>query len=580
MGLLAQGQFLHALPLAERASYRSPGDGELSSYHLICLVNTGQIQAALSLYHERLQRVDDNTLLRQAVATAWLQLGLKHLFLRAMRPIADHDPAAFADMERDCREDLKLWNVDEEQARFEEEAIELYHRQLFEQITEQAGSWLERYPASGKLRAVVAAAFFQLEQFAQGLEWCRWKTVCPSLVFAEVRLLLALGRYRSAQRAGKRLLHHLSRSPEELVFQLMTLLLLNQNRAVLAVQKRARVPLDLPKIQACLASAYFALGQSQVAATHLRRARPFLGEGEYDFAQQTLESGTTDLGSLRGFVLVKLYPRDLTKHSRNWSNLNPDGVAAPKTLREFRKYAEQHAYLRKIAPIIWRFADLPQRMAAFLTLGAYPKNRFLQKHLRAQVARNDMPSSLRILLNSGAARSGVYRTGRDYMVVNSVHWSEEWSPDATGKARELQRATGALMAQKRYPEAEIMTLRALEFCPESTDLLYQLSTILELTGRLEESKGYLERILRLKPDHVGARLSHADWLARHGQGRAALKLWRQVERQGPLWVGYMASFYRAYFYILSLKDLNRSKAWFLHWTRTQPNHPFQSALPK
>ena len=579
MVLLGQGQFYQALPLAERASRKSPRDGELASFHLLCLVNTRQIRPALELYHERLTLVDDKSLLQQSVAAAWMHLHLDHLVLRAMAPIGDSDPQAFADLQRSCREHLEIWQMNEEQAIFEQEAIELYHRQLFDSIAEQAADWVQRFPGSGQLRAVIVAAHFQLERFSEGLQWCRWEIACAALIFGEIRLLLALGRYRSARQAGKRLLRHRSRDAQELAFQLMGLLLLNQNRAVIAVSRRAQVGLELPKIQACLASAHFALGQLQEAASHLRQARGYLGKSESDFGQQVLHSGDPDLGCLRGFLLVKLFTRELDTQSRHWARHHPNGVVAPSRLGEFRKYAQQHPYLRKIAPLIWRFADLPQRMVAFLTMGVYPKDRRLRKHLRSTIRRNEVPSTSRILLTVGSVPSGVYQVGRDTMVVNSVLWTNEWSPDFGGPARELHRSTGALLAQKRYREAEAMNLRSLEFDPESTDLLYQRAVILELSGKPAESKRYLRRILKLRPDHPGARLSKADWLARHGKTRAARKLWRKVEREGHLWQGNMAIFYRAYFSILRHRNLDHSKAWFQHWSRTQPGHPFQTALP-
>lgn len=574
--LLSTGNLKKALPLAETATRRHPKNAQLASFYIIALCQTGQELTALRFYHDRLNSVSEPELLTQSAAMGWMRLGLNHLSRFAMKSIAYDNPAAFAQMEADCQRQARRRGVTEEQLLFEDRARESY---LLGDYAD--ADWLERYPQSGALRAVLAAIRYQQGRLQEGLEICRFEPVCPALIFQEVKLQLALGHPARAGRAAHRLARYRSRDEQELLAQLQALLLVDQNKALLRVAGRSRLKLKNPKIQLCLASACFAEGHLDKAAHHLSESKGFQDPGEYQFNQMALESGDPDLGRLRAFVILKLFTRELLEQSRKWMDVPSSGPAPTKILRDVQKFLEGRRHLLKLTPWIWTYADAPQRYVASLFLAAFPEDRWLRRRFRKFLtSSNDMPRTKQLLLQSATAPSGVYDCDGEYQVALRIEWDPSWSPDCSGKAREMLRSVGQLMAQKRYSDAETMILRALEFAPDSPDLLYQQAICLRFLKREEECLIRVDRVLAIRPDHPAALLTKAGSLARKGHLSEARQVWRSVERRKKLWVGTMGEFFLSYYQILSQTRPRRAQAWLQHWRQLQPGHPFQElAIP-
>ena len=579
MDCLARGDFHNALPLAERASRQSPKNGELASYYLITLCQTGKPLDAVRYYHQKIGTVSERALLDQAVGMARMTMNLPHLTLASLRPSADTNPQLFAQLEADCRREGKLWGATEEQLLFEDRARELYLLGEFSTILQSQKEWLQLYPDSGKLRTVLASAHFQEGSFEAGLEVCRWDRVCPGVLFAQVRLLVASGRYRQAKRVARPLSRHRSRHQDELIAQLLTLLMLDRNRTILEVARRSKLPLTHPKVQMCLASACYALGQQSQAAAYFQIGQKMFEPAEISFVQGCLRARNRDLGMLRGFLAVKLMPRSLTDKARQWVTQGEHGYATDKTLRDVRKFLERHPHLLKLVPWLLRFADLPQRHLAFTFVDANPDDPWLRQRIRRFLrTRPDMPQAQHMLRSSGAVPSGVARVGPRFMAAVRVAWIPEQPLEGPAKARDLVRGLTPLMNQNRYADAEILLLRALEFAPDSAELIYHQATCMRFQNRSEEALIRFERILQRNPDHPGARLARAGYWAQQGRVREARREWREVERVGRLWLGYAAEFFLCYALILQATDPAKAAVWIEKWHSFQPNHPLRKLL--
>lgn len=588
-GLLARHQYARALPLAERAARQNPRDGNLVALYLVTLVNTGSGAEALNLYHERKERAEPTWPLHQAIALARCDQGLTALALasfRAFQKEMPEDPQVgieIARLEPQCARRAELRGVEFEQLLVEEEARELLLAGRYVDAVAAGAAWLERFPRSGPLRAGLAAAHYQLGQLSEGLALCQTDETCPSLIFRQLCLLMARGQGRSARQAGRPLLDYRSRTEDELCDQLMGLTLLDQNRAVLKVAKNSDCALN-HKGHLCVASACFALGRYDEAEKHLRLGEPFLESGEREFVQDTLAQRDPDLGWLRAFVILELMPREAMDQARSWIGQSPHGIASPGTLREMRKWLERLPMMKKLAPYLWLYADLPQKMLGYLILTACPDDRNLVRRARRFIRsqsplRQGRQQVLKILGLMGRVRSGAYVFNlggrRRIVVVHAVKWQPGWTPDCAGKALDMLRQVGPLMAQKRYAEAENMILRALEHAPDSTDLLYQQAIIFRRQGREDECKKRIDRCLELKPEHIGARLTRAGWLARQNRLEEARNLWRQVAKIKTMWIGYMGDFYLAKLEILQKLSPDRARAWLADWRAEQPGHPYQ-----
>lgn len=90
---------------------------------------------------------------------------------------------------------------------------------------------------------------------------------------------------------------------------------------------------------------------------------------------------------------------------------------------------------------------------------------------------------------------------------------EQGAADATRKA--LAEAQ-VLRSVERWRDARTVLAQALERAPQDTDLLYELSLVLERLGRHEEMERQLRRIIELKPDHHHAHNALGYSLAERG----------------------------------------------------------------
>lgn len=590
--LLNQGQFARALPLAERAARQNPRDASLLALYISTLTHTGSAKEALTLYHERGSKVEPEWELYQPLALARIKLNLKPLALADLRAartrLSATDPRAAtldlqaASLTEYCTDQASARGVTLDQLMVEDRAREMLLAGRPEEAIASGGEWLERYPHSGPLRARLASAHYELGQLSAGLALCESEEVCPELMFRKICLLMAQGRGRAAQNAGRALLRYQSRTGEELCHQLKALLLLNQNRAVLKVASQSNLSLLQPA-RLCLVSAQFALGNFGAIENYLQEWTGLLEPEERNSIEDALVHRDPDRGSLRDFVLQELLPQDAADRAHSWSGQSPKSNASPSTLREVRKWLEQNPMMKKLAPYLWVYADQLQKVLGYLILTACPDDRNLVRRARRFIRsrsplRRGRQQVLKILGLMGRVRSGAYvfnlQGQSRIVVVHAVKWLPGWTPDCTGKALELLRQVGPLLTQKRYSDAENLILRALEHAPDSSDLLYHQADIFRRQGREDESQHRLERCLELNPRHIGARLLRAAWLAQNDQLGEARALWRQVAKNKSLWSGYMGDFYRTKLLILQKLNPARAEAWLSDWRAEQPGHIF------